>query len=121
MSQAAETIYMIDEIELHPDRLDTFLEAFGARYLPLAKQRGMELLHTWVTPPEGPPGAGETVLLVWGLAGVPGFWQMRSQTGLPGVAEWWQECDTLCVRRTRRFAAAPEALPGMRAAGRVHA
>ncbi len=121
MSEAADTIYMIDEIELHPDRLEPFLEAFRARYLPIAEQRGMQLLHTWVTPPEGPPDLGETVLLVWGLAGIPGFWQMRSQTGLPGIAEWWSECDTFCVRRTRRFAVTPEARPAYLAAGRVHA
>jgi hypothetical protein len=80
----------------------------------------MVLLHTWVTPPEGPPGLGETVLLVWSLNGIPGFWQMRSQTGLAGIAEWWSECDDYCVRRTRRFAVEPAARAGYLAAGRVH-
>lgn len=121
MSESADTIYMIDEIELEPGQLEPFLEAFRARYLPIARERGMELLHTWVTPPEGPPDLGETVMLVWGLSGIPGFWQMRSQTGSPGIAEWWTECDTYCVKRTRRFAVTPEARPVYLAAGRVRA
>lgn len=116
-----ETIYLIDELEIRDGMTDAFLSAFREAYLPAAKQRGMELLHTWLTPPEGPPGANASILLVWGLEGIPGFWRMRSQNGSPEIAEWWSECEQYCVRRTRRFAVAPESAAMFSAAGRVHA
>lgn len=121
MSEASDTIHLIDEIELRPDVMDEFLEAFRARYLPGAKHRGMELVHTWITPPELPPEKGETVLFVWALEGIPGFWRMRSQSSAPEIADWWRECERYCVRRTRRFAVTPESRAGFAAAGRVHA
>jgi len=116
-----DTIYVIDELEIREGMTDEFLAAFRERYLPEAKARGMELQHTWVTPPEGPPGATSTVLLVWGVEGVPGFWHMRRQSGSPGIAAWWDECGRYCVRRRRRFAVDPDARARFSAAGRVHA
>ncbi len=121
MSDKNDTIYLIDEIELRPDVTDEFLAAFRARYLPGTRDRGMELIHTWVTPPECPPATGATVLFVWALAGVPGFWRMRSQNAAPEIADWWHECERYCVRRTRRFAVTPESRADFSAAARVHA
>jgi len=121
MSDAKDTIYLIDEIELRSDATDEFLAAFRAHYLPGARDRGMELVHTWITPPESPPETGATVLFVWALAGVPGFWRMRSRNAAPEITEWWRECEDHCVRRTRRFAVTPEARAGFSAAGKVHA
>jgi len=122
VSGEAAPIYVIDEVDLRPDvDVDTFLAALDARYRPGAEQRGMTLLHTWVTPPESPPDVGATVVLVWTLAGTAGFWTMRSQNSARGVAEWWRECEGLCVRRTRRFAVDADARAAFAAAGRVHA
>ena len=112
---------MIDELEVRPGHADELLAAMRERYLPIAHERGMELRHCWITPPEGPPGASSTVLLVWAVDGVAGFWRMRSQSGLPGIAAWWSECDRLCVRRSRRTAIAPDAREGFASAGRRHA
>lgn len=116
-----EPVYLIDEIELRPDVTDEFLAAFRADYLPGAVDRGMQLLHTWVTPPERPAEMGATVLFVWVLEGVPGFWRMRSQNAAPEVAAWWRKCESYCVRRTRRFAVTPESQADFAAAGRGHA
>lgn len=120
MSDATDTIYLIDEIELLPDVADDFLAALDARYVPGARSRGMELVHVWITPPEPPPGVGPTVLLVWALAGVPGFWRMRSRNSAPEIADWWREAERYHVRRTRRVAVTPDARAGFSAAGRVH-
>jgi hypothetical protein len=122
MTPSPDVIHMIDEIELHPGmNPDEFIAAFRARYLPGAQERGMELVHVWITPPEYPPEMGATAILVWALDGVAGFWRMRSQNAAPEVAAWWKECAKYCVRRTRRFAVAPEARAEMKAAGRAHA
>lgn len=121
-SDAVDAIHVLDEMELAPGvDVEAFVAAFRSRYQVLAETRGMVLQHLWVTPPEGPPSVNPTVVAIWGLEGVPGFWRMRSQNADPEVAAWWAECDRQCVRRSRRFAVAPDALGGFSAAGRRHA
>ena len=122
MSAPAAPVYVLDEVELRAGvDADVFLSALDARYRPGAERRGMTLRHRWVTPPETPPGVGATVLLVWSVSGVAGFWTMRSQNAAPEVADWWRECEALCVRRTRRFAVDADARAAFAAAGREHA
>ena len=119
---SVDKIHVLDEIELVQGvDLDEFVASFRSRYQPLAEVRGMTLAHLWVTPPEGPSSLNTTVLFVWELDGVAGFWQMRSQNAQPAVLEWWAECDRKSVRRTRRFAIAPDAVEAFGAAGRSHA
>jgi hypothetical protein len=120
MSGGTEPVFMIDEIDLLPDSVDPLLIAFRERYLPGAQKRGMELVHTLVTPPESPPDSEVTLLLFWKLAGVGGFWQMRSANASPEIAAWWRECDALCVRRKRRYAVEADSLASFVAAGRAH-
>ena len=74
-----------------------------------------------VTPPEAPHSVHATLIAVWELEGIAGFWRMRSQNRRPEVVDWWAACDLQCVRRTRRFAVAPDDLKAMSAAGRGHA
>ncbi len=120
MSESIDPIFLIDEVDLRPDSIESFMVAFRARYLPGARERGMELVHTLVTPPESPSDGEVTVLLFWRLAGVGGFWGMRSANASREIAAWWDECDALCVRRKRRYAVDPESLEKFRAAGRAH-
>jgi hypothetical protein len=116
-----ESIYVLDELQLKPGQLAAFLEAMETHYRPGAEARGQQLIHTWVTPPTHTPGITQNVLLVWRLSGVEGFWTMRSQNASPEVAEWWAESVDYIESRTRRFAAAPSAIPGFEALGRLNA
>ena len=90
---------VLDELELRPGALDDFLVSLEAEYRPVAEARGMQLRHRWVTPPVELPNRGSTVLLVWALEGVAGFWGMRSQSGREEVAAWWERCDALVTAR----------------------
>ncbi len=116
-----DPITIIDDLELRPGMLEPFLEAMNADYRPGAEQRGLRLVHTWVTPPAELDGGGTRVLLVWQVDGVPGFWRMRSQSGSPEVARWWQACERFTVSRSRRTAVEAEALRRFEAAARLHA
>ena len=116
-----EAIYVLDELVLRPGRLADFLETMERDYRPAAEARGQRLVHTWVTPPTTVEGPDTTLLLVWRLEGIPGFWGMRSRNSEPEVGQWWQDCEPLVIRRTRRFAASPEAVEGFEAAGRANA
>jgi hypothetical protein len=114
-------IMVLDELQLKPGMLDPFLEALESRYRPGAEARGQKLLHTWVTPPTETAGIGLSVLLVWELAGVPGFWQMRSQNATPEVTAWWSDCEAFIESRTRRFAVGVDALAEFEDLGRLNA
>ena len=116
-----QAIYVLDELQLQPGALESFLSTFERDYRPAAEARGMRLEHKWVTPTFERADRGSTLLLVWALDGVGGFWGMRAQNGEPQIAEWWDECDELIASRTRRYAAESSALPGLAAAGARHA
>ena len=118
---STEPITILDELELRPGRLDDFLRAMDSRYRPGAEARGLRLIHTWVTPPVEVDGVPTTVVLVWQIDGVAGFWGMRSQNGSPEVAAWWRDCEQFVVSRTRRYAVEAAAMPGFAAAARLHA
>lgn len=122
-----DTIYLIDELEIVPGQLDGFLKAFERDYRPGAESRGQRLLQRLVTPPidtgrlaDLPPVA-QSVLLIWELDGLAGFWGMRSQNATAEVAEWWREAGAFFVSRSRRFAASPEAVATFETVGRMNA
>jgi hypothetical protein len=121
MSDASDPVYILDEIELRKGMLEPFLEALARDYEPNARQRGMQRLHTWVTPPIELAQGGNRVLIVWQLEGAMGFWGTRSGSGDPAVLDFWKACERFIVTRSRRYAAESSALPALSAAGRQNA
>jgi len=119
MREGSEPIYVLDEIDLRPGMLDSFLETLEADYAPGAAERGMRRLHTWVTPPFELAAGGTQVLIVWELDDVQSFWGTRSSSA--DAATWWNECERLIQSRTRRYAAESSALAAFAAAGRQNA
>ena len=121
-----DAIFVIDELEIVPGQLGAFLDAFESDYRPNAESRGQRLLYRLVTPPieaqrlsHSPPIA-QSVLLIWELAGLSGFWGMRSQNATDEVAAWWTKAEAFFVSRTRRFAASPESIATFETIGRVN-
>ena len=121
MTEAQATVYILDEFELLPGKLEAFLSALDTEYRPGAERRGMTRQHTWVTPPVDLPDGGTTVIIVWTLVGAAGFWAMRSQNSGPEIAEWWRTCEQFVVSRSRRYAAEADALPRFEADARANA
>ncbi|HKK52343.1 MAG TPA: hypothetical protein VKA74_12180 [Myxococcota bacterium] len=119
--EAARPIVMLDELEVRPGMLDPFLDALESDYRPGAEGRGLRLRHVWVTPPLESAAVSTQVVLVWELAGVPGFWRMRSANASSEVADWWRSCERFVSARTRRYAVEAADLEGFARAGRVHA
>jgi hypothetical protein len=112
MEESAAPVYVLDELELRPGMLAAFRAALAREYVPGARARGMQLVHTWVTPPVELAEGGTRVVLVWRLAGPAGFWAMRAQRDEANVAAWWRACERFAVSRTRRFAADADMLDG---------
>ena len=118
----ADPIFVIDDLRLRAGQLESFLEAFEARYRPGAEARGQRLLHVLVDPPTRALDVPHSVVLLWQVDGIAGFWGVRSQNATEEVLRFWNDCDARWVEsRTRRFAASPASLPVLDAAGRVNA
>ena len=97
-------IYVLDEIVLKPGMLQRYRQKLELRYLPGARRRGLQLLHSWVHPPVELQGESNRLLLLWRLDGPEAFWRMRAQVGSdPEAAAWWAESEPYTLARSRRF------------------
>ncbi len=95
-------IYVLDRVKLRPGQLQAYQQALRERYLPGARERGMELIGSWVTPPVEVEHGNELVTL-WSLPSIETFWAMRSGSAAPELAAWWEESDRLALSRERKF------------------
>ena len=95
-------IYILDRVRLAPEKIQLYQQALRERYLPGARERGMELIGSWITPPVEVEDGNEFVTL-WSLPSIEAFWAMRAANSAPEVAAWWAESDRLTLSRERRI------------------
>ena len=95
-------IYILDRVKLRAENIQEYQQALRERYLPGARERGMEWVGSWVTPPVEVKEGNELVTL-WSLPGIEAFWAMRAASSAPEVAAWWAESDRLTLSRERKI------------------
>ena len=101
------TIYILDRVKLRPEKIQPYQPALRERYLPGARERGMELIGSWITPPVEVEEGNELVTL-WSLPSIEAFWAMRGSSSAPEIAAWWAESDQLTLSRERKIMSAAE-------------
>jgi hypothetical protein len=108
MSQSVhdETIYILDEMTAKPGQAEALLAAYMADYVPAARERGMTLIHRWVTPPLWLKAQSNTLHVIWTVQGAKSWWRM-SFIGRrdPAVAGWWENAAPMIESRRRCFLA----------------
>jgi hypothetical protein len=99
-----ETIYILDEVTPKAGRGEAFLAAYMTQYAPKARERGMTLVHSWVTPPLWLKEQSNTLYIIWSVQGARSWGQM-SFVGRrdPAVAGWWEEAEAMIEHRRRCF------------------
>ena len=96
--------YFLDELTVHPGKLQSFLAGYKERYIPGAQARGLTLVGTWVTPPVEVAGEPCTVVAMWSIPSEQAFWtQKHTARNDPAVAAWWREAEADLSRRERRY------------------
>ena len=95
-------IYILDRVRLRPEKIQPYQRALRERYLPGARERGMELIGSWITPPVEVEEGNEFVTL-WSLPSIEAFWAMRAGSSAPEIAAWWAEADELSLSRERQI------------------
>jgi hypothetical protein len=100
---ANEKIYILDRLVAEPGRGEALFDRYLADYVPVATARGLTLEHRWVSPPMWfDRGQSNTLLFVWSVTGVQGFWGVEAQARFdPGSGDWWQEIEPMVASRTR--------------------
>jgi hypothetical protein len=99
-------IYLLDRTLLRPGRLREYRELFARRYLPGARERGMELVGLFAAPPLELEDESNELFALWSLPDVAAFWTMRARAGAdPAVAAFWRESEPFVLGRERRFLA----------------
>ncbi len=100
-----DDVFVVDSITVKPGQARNVLDAYLSDYLPHAAERGMKLLHSWVSPPMALHGShSNTLTFIWSVAGTQGWWQMRlTATYDPSVDAFWAALAPLITERSRTF------------------
>jgi hypothetical protein len=99
-----ETIYILDQVTTKPGQAQEFLEVYMAHYAPAARERGMTLVHRWVTPPMWLKEQSNTLHIIWTVQGAPAWWSMSHQGRRnPAVRQFWESVEPLIETRHRSF------------------
>lgn len=100
---ANESIYVLDRLVAQPGQGEALHRRYLDEYVSVASERGLTLEHCLVSPPmwlEG--GQSNTLLFVWSVKGVEGYWGVEARARLdPASGAWWREIEPMLVSRTR--------------------
>jgi hypothetical protein len=101
----AGRIFIIDEVTPHPGMAEEFLRLYMERYAPGARSRGMQLEHTWVSPPVWLRHHTNTLSIVWSVEGAREVWAtfIAGRLNESLVSWWWMDAAALVQTRTRRI------------------
>lgn len=113
--KGSEPIYIVDCIvplagrrrEVHRHYLDV--------YAPTARARGLDLCHSWVSPPVWLEGdQANTLYFVWSVKGTAAYWNAE------GLARWdpegpafWRGLEAMIQSRTRQVMAEHSDVEGL--------
>ncbi len=114
MTEHKETIYVVDQITPKVGQAKAFLDAYMAKYAPAARERGMTLVHRWISPPMWLEEQTNTLTIIWSVQGAPAWWHM-SHLGRrnPDVAGFWKAVAPMIENRHRSFSSAVEDVEGL--------
>ena len=95
-------IYLVESVDVRPEDVDRYLEAFERHYLPGAMDRGMALVGCWHTPRH--IGEDVTVTVTFRLPGWAEWEPMRNAAvGDPNLPVWVEARRELMIRGSRKF------------------
>jgi hypothetical protein len=97
-------IYIVDQITPNPGEAEAFLNLYMERYAPGARERGMTLEFTWVSPPTWLKDQSNTLFIIWSVPDAKAWWAM-SHGGKrdPVVQAWWRDAESMIEKRHRCF------------------
>ncbi|WP_255326157.1 hypothetical protein [Sphingobium sp. EM0848] len=110
MSVEHRLIYVIDEIVAKPGKGKIFCDAYMARYVPGAQERGMTLVHQLVEPAMWLPEGTNRLFFIWAQSDLGAVWGAKQRARLdPDVEHWWQEEAPAFIETRQRYTLAEAA------------
>jgi hypothetical protein len=103
-TQNDDRVFIVDTIDARPGEAKKVRDAYRSEYVPGARERGMTLLHEWISPPILMDERSLRLTFIWSVPDVDGWWSMRLTTSSDISAhEFWQRLEPLIEKRERRF------------------
>ncbi len=101
-------IIIRDELTARPGQGQALFDLYMTAYAPGARERGLTLTHTLVSPPLWLEDGVNTLLFVWTLPDAVAFWR-KNNLGrrAPAVRACWARIEALAVSRRRDTFADP--------------
>jgi hypothetical protein len=99
-------IHIVDEIEFHRGKRESFLAALEKSYRPLAESAGLRLRSLFLDPADETAGIPSRATLDFELGDHPAdFWRWRiGGAAKPELAQFWRDTQALVAKRVRRYA-----------------
>lgn len=99
-----ERVYILDLIVAKPGRGEEVLNAYMDRYAPGARERGMTLEFTWVTPPVWLSDQPNMLFVAWSVEGAANWWAMSAAARRDQeVLDWWSDAADMIESRARHY------------------
>jgi len=101
-------IYLCDQLVSRTGEGEALHRLYREDYVPGAALRGMELVHSLVSPPLWLDDGANLLMFLWRLPDVEAFWR-KNDLGRrdPAVRDWWAKVDRLAASRRRDTLADP--------------
>ncbi len=99
-----EPIYYLDHLVAQPGRAEDLLRFYMSDYAPRARERGLTLVHRWVTPPLWLREQSNELFVAWSVQGAQAWWDVtRQRRADPSFLAFWEKAEPMIVSRRRLF------------------
>jgi hypothetical protein len=104
-----QPIYIIDDIRVRPGCRDTVQALLKSDYMPLAIERGVELVGLWLFPPFEQADVPADILCMWKASSLQVWWGTRGHAEREGrLTAFWEKLEPYILSRSQRLGRPPE-------------
>lgn len=102
-------IHIIDDIRVKPGCRDTVQALLNSDYVPLAIERGVELVGLWLFPPFEQADAPGDIVCMWKASSLQVWWGTRGHAERERrLTAFWERLEPYIVSRSQRLGRPPE-------------
>lgn len=107
-------VYVLDDIKVKPGAQQAMLALMEERYLPLAREREMDLVGVFAFPPFERADAPANLVYLWRFSSLQRWWQIRAiEENDARLPAFWRDAAPLIIERSRKLGRPPQLMTGL--------